>query len=277
MKIIEDKDDRERMFKRLASEAVPIRAKVYEPSPRGGWARQHQLTPCVRLGAGEVYLLTKGWKPRSSRRRALHFARGHSHEAIFSDGNPLTIVYKGVACNVDEWTGEPDHPFVEIKSTMASSARMWEIVERGEVDIVHDDKTQFLSWFRQCLNYCVAVRSHGSRLRVFFMKGEYAERRKACPSCGGALGGITEDTYKPCLSCGYKSYLIDLRSYILTFSQEERTWAWKEVFQRRRDQFYLAVKAESVNELLMRADPTQCYVCPSCDVGQELGCERYGS
>jgi hypothetical protein len=82
--------------------------------------------------------------------------------------------------------------------------------------------------------------------------------------------------YKLCPSCGYKSYDVDLRSYLLTFSAAERAFFDKEVFHKRRDQFNLAVKAETSQELLMRAEPSPSWLCKSCTPGKEIGCEFYG-
>lgn len=276
MKITEDKADRERLFHRLTKERFSVRAKAYEAAPRIGWPRKHQLWPCVRLGAGLTWLSgSQDWKPRDgSRQRALNFLRGHSHEALMTTGQSLVFVYKGVGNEVDEWTGEIEAPFTEIKSTVSSSARMWPIVKRGEVELLHPvQESYFHSYFTQCCQNCVATGIDHCRLRIFFMNGEYGQRRVKCPECSKPLGEM-KDIYRPCPSCKYKAYSVDLRSYILTFTYQELRHFDKEVFTKRRDQYNHAIKAESAGQLLMRAEPTRCFFCTGCEVGKEIGCEN---
>lgn len=278
MRIVEDKDDRERLFHRITSERFAVRPKGYEAAPVIGWPRKHQLWPCVRKGAGEVWLDEHEPSPHQTpeqRRRALLFLRGHSHEALMTEGQSLVFIYQGVGNEVDEWTGERDVGFTEIKSTAISSARMWPIVKAGKVDILEAFSESFFSgWFQQCCQNCVATNIKSCRLRVFFMNGEYGERRKKCPECEAPLGQL-HDAYKQCTKCGYKAYSTDLRSYILTFTDKELAWHRKEVFSKRRDQFNLAKAAESKDEFLMRAEPTKCFLCKGCGVGQRVGCAEY--
>lgn len=278
MKIVEDKADRERLFHRITSGVYSVRPKGYEASPNVSWPRKHQLWPCVRKGAGEVWLnehQPSAHQTPEQRRRALLFLRGHSHEALMTEGQSLVFIYKGVGNEVDEWTGEAGVAFTEIKSTAISSARMWPIVKKGTVDLLNDfDDSFFRGWFQQCCQNCVATDIKSCRLRVYFMNGEYGERRKACPECKAPLGEL-HDAYKECPKCHYKSYSTDLRSYKLTFTDKELAWHRQEVFTKRRDQFRLAKEASSVDELLMRAEPTKCFLCKGCGVGERIGCENF--
>lgn len=250
-----------------------VRPKQYDPVPKVGWPRKHQLWPCVRLGSGQVFLQTEG-EANPSKRRVFNFLRGHSHEALLTRGQQIVIVYEGVANELDEWTGEKVAPFTEIKSTTVSSARMLPIVQRGFVKLLDPfDESYFRMYFEQCAQNCVAAGTDHCRLRVFFMNGEYADRRKACPSCKKPLGDMVSDMYRPCPSCKYKCYAVDLRSYILTFDHKELAFYKDEVFRKRRDQFNLAIQSETKAQLLMRAEPTKTFLCRSCFVGEELGCE----
>lgn len=275
MRIIEDKVDRDRLFHLLTEQRFIVRAKQYEPLHRAGWPRKHELAICVRLGAGARWLREhRNWTPPTRKGAALNFLRGHSHEALATEGQSIVFVYEGVANEIDEWTGEPDAPFTEIKSTAVSSARMWPIVQRGEVDLLHPfEDSYFDSYFQQCCQNCVATSVDRCRLRVFFMNGDYAHRRKVCPECKATLGNM-RDIYKECPACHYKSYSIDLRSYILTFSYNELRHYRRTIFRVRRDQYNLAIQSDSVDQLLMRAEPTQCFLCSECDVGKAIGCER---
>ena len=281
MKIVEDKEDRERLFVGLTEGRFTVRAKAYEASPKTGWPRKHQLWPCVRLGAGTTWLggglHNEEWKPGiAKRRRALNFLRGHSHEAMMTSNPSLVFVYRGVGNEVDEWTGDPEAPFTEIKSTVISSARMWPIVQRGEVNILSPYADSFFQgYFEQSCQNAVATGVDRCRLRIFFMNGDYALRRKKCPECSKPLEEM-KDIYKECLTCGYKSYSIDMRSYILTFTTEERAYYRREVFKTRRDQFHAAIESTSKTELKVHAPPTSCFLCKECSVGEELGCEKFG-
>ncbi len=278
MKIVEDKADRERLFHRITDGRYEVRPKAYQAGTSVSWPRKHQLWPCVRKGAGEVWLQEHHPTPHQTpeqRRRALLFLRGHSHEALMTEGQSLVFIYKGVGNEVDEWTGEEGTAFTEIKSTAISSARMWPIVKKGTLDLLNDfDDSYFRGWFQQCCQNCVATDIKSCRLRIYFMNGEYGERRKKCPECEAPLG-VLHDAYKECTKCGYKSYSIDLRSYKLTFTAKELAWHKQEVFTKRRDQFRLARDADSVPELLMRAEPTKCFLCKGCGVGERIGCENF--
>ncbi len=273
MRIVEDKKDRDRMFRRLSAQMFQVRPKQYDPVPRVGWPRKHQLWPCVRLGAGQVFLQNDG-PANPSKRRVFNFLRGHSHEALLTRGQQIVIVYKGVANELDEWTGDVEAPFTEIKSTTVSSARMLPIVTRGFVKLLDPfDESYFKMYFEQSAQNSVVANTDHCRLRVFFMNGEYADRRKKCPACQQELSPMVSDLYRPCRSCGYKCYAVDLRSYILTFTPEELAFYDDEVFRKRRDQFNLAVQSETKDQLLMRAEGTKSFLCRSCFVGKELGCE----
>ncbi len=273
MRIAEDKTDRDRMIRRLSAQMFQVRPKQYDPVPKVGWPRKHQLWPCVRLGAGQVFLQSDG-EANPSMRRVFNFLRGHSHEALLTRGQQIVIVYDGVANEMDEWTGEDIAPFTEVKSTTVSSARMLPIVQKGSVPLLDPlDTTYFRFYFEQCGQNCVAAGVDHCRLRVFFMNGEYADRRKKCPSCQQPLSDMVSDMYRPCRHCGYKCYAVDLRSYILSFSQEELAYYRREVFQKRRDQFNDAIQAETKAQVLERAPGTKTFICRSCHVGEELGCE----
>lgn len=279
MKLIEDKADRDRLFHRLIRERFSVRAKPFEVAPKVGWPRKHQLWPCVRLGAGVTWLdahRPKGWNPNpGSRRRALYFLRGHSHEALMAEGQSLVFVYKGVGNEVDEWTGDPEAPFTEIKSTALSSAHMWPIVQKGSADILNPiGETKFHGYFIQSCQNCVATGVTKCRLRIFFLNGDYAGRRKACPQCKKPLGPM-RDILKECPACGYKSYAIDMRSYILSFSAKERVHFDKEVFHKRRDQYNAAIQASKLSDLLGAAPSSSCFLCSECDAGKALGCLEY--
>ncbi len=278
MKIIEDKADRDALFARLSGSQYTVRAKGYTQTPEVGWARKHQLWPCVRKGSGEVWLSKRGEKVKaqaSDRRRSLLFLRGHSHEALLTEGQSLVFVYERVGNEVDEWTGNPDAPFTEVKSTAISSARMWPIVKEGKADIINPlASTYFTGWFQQTCQNCVATGTKTARLRIFFMNGEYGERRKKCPECEAPLGAL-QDAYKQCERCGYKAYSTDFRSYILKFSALELAHFKREVFKYRRDQFYNSQDAETLPEFLMRAPASRCFLCRGCSVGKQVGCDEF--
>ena len=106
------------------------------------------------------------------------------------------------------------------------------------------------------------------------MNGDYAQRRKKCPECSKPLSDM-KDIYKDCAACGYKSYAVDLRSYILTFTKEELAHYDKEVFEVRRDQFHRATKAKSKSGVRKAAPATKCFLCSGCPTGKELGCPNY--
>lgn len=277
--ITEDKADRDRLFDRVANDRFTVRPKMYEASPVVGWPRKHQLWPCVRLGSGEVWLeLHSSWNPGTvqKRKRSLYFLRGHSHEALLAEGQSLVFIYQGVGNEVDEWTGKREAPFTEIKSTAISSARMWPVVQKGSVDILSPITDSYFSgYFIQSCQNCVATGVTRCRLRIFFMNGDYATRRKACPECRKPLGTMG-DIFRECPACGYKSYAIDLRSYILEYTEKELAYYRKEVFQVRRDQFNAALKAKTAKGLMKVAPGTKCFLCSECEVGKKLGCENYG-
>ena len=278
MKITEDKPDRDRLFHRITTDRFSVRPKMYEATPVVGWPRKHQLWPCVRLGSGDVWLRNSGWNPgnpsKAGRKKALYFLRGHSHEALLTEGQSLVFVYEGVGNEVDEWSGDPAAPFTEVKSTAISSARMWPIVKKGSVDILSPlTDSYFSGYFTQSCQNCVATGVTKCRLRIFFMNGDYAGRRKACPECKKPLGEL-QDILKECPACGYKSYVIDLRSYILEYTGKELAYYRKEVFQVRRDQFKAAQKASTKKGLMRAAPGTKCFLCDGCEVGKELGCEN---
>ncbi len=283
MRITEDKADREALFHQLTRERFAVRAKGYDPAPVVGWPRKHQLWPCVRLGAGDVWLSrtrrpgAKAPPRKSQMRRALAFLRGHSHEALMADKQSLVFIYEGVGNEVDEWTGEPEAPFTEIKSTNLSSKHMWAIIKVGKVDLLTSfgKDAFFMGYFLQSCQNAVATGVDRCRLRIMFMNGDYASRRTKCPECKGKLGPM-KDISKTCTKCGYKSYSIDLRSYILVFTKAEMAYFRHEVFKVRRDQFNRAVEATSKEEVLKLAPPTKCFLCTECDVGKQLGCENYG-
>ena len=261
------------MFRRLSAQMFQVRPKQYDPVPRAGWVRKHEIWPCVRLGAGQRFLQNSA-PANPSKRRVFNFLRGHSHEALLTKAQQVVLVYKGVANELDEWTGEPIAPFTEVKSTTVSSARMLPIVQRGQVKLLDPfDDSYFRLYFEQSGQNCVAAGVDHCRLRVFFQNGEYAERRKKCPSCSQELEPMVSDLYRPCRGCGYKCYAVDLRSYILTYTTEELRFYDDEVFRKRRDQFNLAIQSETKDQLLMRAEPTKSFLCRSCFVGKELRCE----
>lgn len=277
MNIVEDVEDRNSLIHILSEERFAVRPKAYDPHPLVSWPRKHQLWPCVREGAGEVWLRKRGWLPSARNlRRAFAFVRGHSHEALLTKGQSLIFIYKDVGNEIDEWTGDVEAPFSEIKSTALSSQWMLTLLKKGDIDILSPfSDSKFQNYFEQCCQNCVALGVSTCRLRVFFMNGEYAARRTKCPQCETKMGEM-KGIYKECPKCHYKSYAIDLRSYRLTFLPAELAYFDEEVFHVRHDQFFSAKEAKSLAEFRRRAPPTKSFKCQDCPVGQEVRCEFVG-
>jgi len=251
----EEKAYRELLMGRLAEEdareAVPPH-----------WVRQHELLPCVRRG-----VLTRRFGPQPNRRSALYFLRGRSAEAIIAANRGIRTVYKGVVCTVDWWDWWEGDSFVEIKSTNLSSSKAWQLTKLDDINL-NDLQSEFLPWFVQCAVYCIAFGVNHCRLVVFFLHGDYGDRRTKCPECD-ARDLADNRLYRECRKCGYKSYKIDLRSYRLTFSPEELAAIEAEVFDARKSQFWQALQDGSMGP------PTPNHLCWDCEAGRLGGCEFY--
>lgn len=270
MKITEDKARRDTLFAQMLTQRF-----------KGGWPHQHELWPCVRLGVATRYLQKQGLT-FGTRKRALYWLRGQSAEALIigvsESLNKRTFVYENVIISPDRWIGEPDLAFDEIKSTALSSARLWPIVKLGSLDILTFSDIAMHSYYEQCAIYCVATGTRKCGLIVYFLHGDYAERRKKCPEpkCDGMLGDWQEDAlYKQCGKCGYKSYSMDLRSYVLEFSDKEIRWFHDEVFVARRDQFERGLHAKSAAGIRRIAPGTDNFYCGGCEPGRLIECAHY--
>lgn len=267
MRIREDKQHRDVLFARLLG-----------TRPRSGWPHQHELWPCVRRGAAERFLLKRGVTLEKSRLRALYFLRGMSAEAVItrSWSNPV-FVAQGVAIRPDWLLGmDEEYPFAEVKSTVMSSLNIWNALKRGEIDLLGATDIPLRNYYEQCAIYCTALGIKRCKLIVFFLHGDYADRRKNCPSCNkGKLGPFVDDLYRVCDECGFKSHKADLRVYQLVFSDEEIAWYQHEVFERRLNAFLEAEDAETPEELREAAPGTRGFMCRGCEPGRIIECEHY--
>jgi hypothetical protein len=277
MRIDENKTRRNALFEQLLRDRF-----------KGGYPHQHELWPCVRSGVAQRILDRMGIK-FGTRKKALYFMRGESAEAlIIGTANSVdkrTFVSMGVIVSPDLWTGDPEVPFREIKSTALSSQRMWQIVRVGSIDLFKDEPPM-RSYFEQCAIYCVATGVDRCGLDVYFLHGDYADRRKKCPegNCTGMLGEWQEDGFfRACDTCGYKSYMADLRSYDLRYTKAELAYYRDEVFERRRAEFVAAMDAfEAADSDTARlaaalvASPSFNHYCSGCEVGRLVNCENYG-
>lgn len=274
MKVIENKEFRQQVFAHL----------IEDRTEKVGPPHFHSLWPCVRLGVAQRLLVRAGRRFYTPR-KALIFLRGMAIEAGLvtpstrSGSAPPAIMHRGVLTRPDWWyiDGDP-YLFIEVKSTIASSQRMWVLVKQGEVDILGsirgDVEISFRNYFEQVACYCVALGVNEAGLVVYFLQGDYADRRKHCPECKtkSTLGWSKEqggDLYQICSKCGYKSYAIDLRAYSLQPTKEELAYFDEEVFVRRKGLFVKAVEAGEP----MAAPPSQGYLCRDCRAGREVGCE----
>jgi len=264
MKLAEDKAHRERIWDNLTATAD------VEGDP--ALIHQHELLPCVRKGVAARWAKKRGHN-LTDRKSALYFLRGHSAEALIKRSeSSLRVVHHGVLCSVDWWHGGKCH-FTEIKSTTLSSRAAWELLRSGEMPL--ETAHKFASWFKQCATYCTAFGIRSCRLLVFFLHGEYAERRRKCPECSGPL----EDgrLFKTCQSCGYKSYRIDLRSYILEFTKEELEVIESDVFWTRLSEFLEAQRQTTPEGIITKTTPTPGFLCWSCEAGKLVACPFFGS
>lgn len=278
MKITEDKEHRDYLFEKLTEERF-----------KGGFPHQHELWPCVLKGAGERWLRARGHVFRPSRRQVLYFVRGESGEALIvhlehPDIKPA-FVRHGVIIRPDWWTASlgtgSRHPmdFYEIKTTALSSQNFWKLLQVGDLDILRRDFIS-KSYFDQTAIYCVATGVKECGLIVYFLHGDYADRRKNCPNetCDGMLGQeMVDNIFRVCTKCGYKSYAIDMRSYRLQFTDEELAWYEQEVFYVRRDQFLVAQEAKTEAGVRKAAEATPNFMCKDCVVGQAIKCPSFGS
>lgn len=271
MRIKEDKSRRDSLFNQVLSNRF-----------KGGWPHQHELWPCVRLGVAQRFLQARGMS-FGTRKRALYWLRGQSAEALIIGAaeslEKRTFVYEGVIVSPDRWLGEPDLAFDEIKSTALSSARLWPLVkENADVDLTSFFDMPMRSYYEQCAIYCVATGTSKCGLIVYFLHGDYAERRKKCPEpkCTGMLGPWQEDgLYKACAVCGYKSYSMDLRAYTLEFTKRELDWFHQEVYVNRKGQFNAGMRAKTEAGIRRATKPTPNFFCGGCEPGRLVGCEHY--
>lgn len=274
MRIIENKERRDRLF-----------AKLTEDRAAGGFPHQYEVWPCVRLGVGGRWLRAQGHRFPPNRGRVLAFLRGRSVEAIIvrPDLQPA-FVYRGVICRPDQWTADQEPKAHEIKSTRISARRMWDLLTEdrdtdaawGDFDLQGDAWSYMRTYFEQARNYAAATGVNPYGLTVHFLQGEYAQNRKYCSECKGDLAPIEQNLFRQCTTCGYKSYVEDLRTYDMLFTDAELRWARKEVFGKRARQFRAAMKARSARELLAAAEPTRNFRCQDCAVGEIIGCEHAG-
>lgn len=267
LKIVENRDRRDKYFATLLRDVTKV-----------GYPHQHELWPCVRRGVGQRVLDRLGVK-FGTRRSVLYFMRGNSAEALITGPTKsLAIVHNGVIVRPDMWVGLPELPFREIKSTAYSSAKMWGIVKRGEIDLDRDE-IPMRNYFEQCAIYCAATGVTQCGLDVYFLHGDYGDRRKLCSECKGAMGAWQEDGFwRECTQCGYKSYTQDLRTYDLYFTEAEVARMRAEVFTKRRDQFNDAFAAfdGATPAAALLAPPTFNGNCVTCEIGRLVGCENYG-
>jgi hypothetical protein len=269
MKVIvtESHERREDIFERLRSERN-----------RSGWAHQHELWPCVRKGAAERWLEQQGTILKPGKQSALYFMRGNMAEGHTENKNypKILVVYRGVAATPDQWTGDPLRPFEELKSTNFSSFNWFKIVRDGGIDMSPGNNFPMRNYLEQCAIYCIALRATSCYLTIFFLHGDYADRRKACPACGGTLGDWVEDFYKPCGDCGYKAKKSDLWTYQLDFPPDYLAQLEADVYGYRAPAFYEAIQADTEAQLLELAPPTQNFYCQTCKPGELVGCENAG-
>lgn len=259
----EAKEYRDATFERIAGK-----------NSHDGWAHQHHLWPCVRRGAAERWFAQQGRDFPASKTMLLYFLRGHSAEYLISDANKehLVLIYKGVACRPDLMSDNPLRPFFEIKSTNFSSYQFWQIVKAGGLNI--ESPFAMKNYLEQAARYCVAMNVTQCYLLVFFLHGDYGDRRKNCPDCGNAFAQIDRDT-KQCPVCEYKTRPNDMRVYELDFPADYLAQIDAE-YDSRGLEFYAAIKATTIAELHAATTPTPCYSCRDCKLGAEIDCENAG-
>lgn len=288
------------------TEAHEVREAVFErlltPSERSDYAAQHDVWPCVLKGAAERWLSERGETFRPAKSSALYFLRGHSAEALIGgvQEDEKLVVRGGVACHpdgsfndlvalgdgiVDEATREAlldwleDHndvAVVEIKSTNYSSFNWYRLVKDGTIPLDANEKFPMRNYIDQCANYCVATGSTRAVLIIYFLHGDYADRRSKCPECGNRLGDWVDDFYRECDACGYKSKKADLWAYLLEFDDATLRAVDRDVFKVRPAQFYAALRASDEAGVREAADATPNFYCRSCRVGERIGCENAG-
>lgn len=280
--IREANDLRDHLFERL----LAVDERDYSE-----YAAQHDVWPCVRKGAGERWLSARGETFKPSRSAALYFLRGKSAEAIMSRGAADTqemVILNGVASHPDLSGADlealfgllmqryPNAKFAEIKSTNYSSWEFYKLVQQGSVELALNKAFKMRNYFEQSANYATALDAESGLLIVFFLHGDYADRRTKCPQCGNALGEWIDDFYRECVACGYKTKKLDLWVYELTFDEAERARIRDDVFGIRARQFHVAQKADNETELLKLAPATPNHYCATCKVGKRLDCEHAG-
>jgi hypothetical protein len=250
------------------------------PTTRPGHAHQHDLEPCVRRGAGERWLWKRGRLPKPSKAAALYFLRGNSAEDLIRDQNitKSMVIYGDppVAISPDQWTGDPEIPFEEIKSTNLSSYPFYELDKRGSFSL-DDPNLHGRNYFRQMAIYCVALGCTKAYLTIYFLHGDYADRRTKCPDCKNRLTDFLDDRVKVCPACGYKSKKGDIQTYLIEFDPEELAAIREEIFHIRAPMWYAAVEAETEREVCDLTKPSPNHLCLGCSIGKELGCEYYGT
>jgi len=260
------------------------------------YAAQHDVWPCVLKGAAERWLRARGETFPPSKSSVLYFLRGKSAEAIItkSDEEQEMTVYKGVSCHPDLNRDDlerlfpglmdkyPDIKVAEIKSTNFSSLKFYEHVQKGGVDFALDGAFSMRNYFEQTGNYLVAtggLEPGGSRralLIVFFLHGDYADRRTKCPFDKANMGPWVDDFYRQCPKCGYKSKKLDAWIYTLEYDRSDLEKIDRDVFGTRVGQFYAAVSAEDEAGVRKAAPATPCFYCRSCKVGERIGCANAG-
>ena len=184
-----------------------------------------------------------------------------------------------VAMTPDQWTGDPVKPFAELKSTNYSSFNFYKLInaETGEGSIDMDQDFPMKNYFEQCAIYCAGLGVATCELWIYFLHGDYADRRTKCPQCSAKLGGWDKDeTRKECSDCGYVSKKGDLWTYDVTFDAGYLRRMKAEIYGARAPMFYDAIQAETAADVLTRTEPTQCFYCHNCKAGEAIGCPEAG-
>jgi len=277
------------------TEAHDLRDALFEqltaPSPHSDYAAQHDVWPCVLKGAADRWLTNRGETFPVSKSAALYFLRGKSAEAIITGDNApqAMIVRNGVSSHpdlsrpaLDKLFGPlmqryPDIEFAEIKSTNFSSYNWYELVRAGGVDLAMATAFKMRNYVEQCGNYAVATGTSRCLLVVYFLHGDYADRRSTCPVCKlKTLGKWANDFYRECSRCGYRSKKMDLWIYVLDFDAETLARIDADVYGRRPAQFYAAIEAADEAGVRALAPPTPSFYCRSCLPGERIGCPNAG-
>lgn len=260
-------------------------------------AAQHDVWPCVRKGAGARWYEKRGVTFKLPKSSALYFLRGKSAEALIAPGQheaAKLVEYKGVAGHPDLDEDVlafmfPNHldklrgvKVGEIKSTNFSSYTWYQAVKEGGIDLGMNRVFKMRNYLEQSANYAVATGTSRTVLIIFFLHGDYADRRTTCPECRNRLGdwdnkpGAKDGFFRECSACGYKSKKLDLWVYFLDFDDDVLADVDREVYTVRAGQFYAAQNAPDEASLMSAAPGTPCFYCRDCAIGKRLGCEHAG-